>query len=187
VKTVTTLVLTCALAGCEREAIEVPPSCRSGDALAQRAIDDVAQEAPGQVRNFWRAANEQARTLGGNLAATLEGETLVLAFSEGITVRARSVGACDGDVQIGAETLAEMLGLPRGVRARRYNVAREDVSDSAPMGGLCGDLKTHTLMAAEFVGDDEKWILRLASFQGGPVVNDDVQNLKLCFALDYRL
>jgi hypothetical protein len=155
---------------------------RGGDPSGE--VETVAQEAPGVVRRSWRASNEQARTVGGDLTISLEGEaegenaTTVLAFVNGVTVRA-TPGATSID---GLNTI---LGAPDGVTPRLYRVVQERVSPSARLGGLCGGLRTSYVAFAEYVGEGGEWTLRIASFHQPADPIGAAPNL--CFSLDYAL
>ncbi|MGE3931540.1 MAG: hypothetical protein AB7G05_15405 [Hyphomonadaceae bacterium] len=151
----------------------------------EAAIDRVPQESPGLARRFWSASNEQSSAFTGNLTASIENETLILAFARGVTVRARRIGACDGAVSTGVDTLAGTLGAPEDVRIQIYDVAEERLSESAQSGGLCGPLPTQTIAAAEFVGEEGEWVLRLASFQERFTANAAPDDPKACFFFDY--
>lgn len=154
---------------------------REGDSNGE--VESVAQEAPGIVRRSWRASNEQARTVGGDLTISLEGEpqskdaVAVFAFANGVTVRATPGSASIDGVNA-------ILGAPAGVTPRLYRVLKERVSPSARLGGLCGGLRTTHVAFAEYVGESGEWTLRLASFhQAG----DGASSPHLCFAFDYAL
>ena len=162
------------------------PSCRPELGDDDSIIDRVPQESPGQARRFWRAANEQAEAFAGNLTASIENETLVLAFARGVTLRTRRISTCDGAVATGPHTLAELLGAPEDVRVQVYDVADERISESAATGGLCGPLPTQTIAAAEFVSDDGEWVLRLTSFQERFRADAAPDAPKACFSFDYE-
>ncbi|MGE0045417.1 MAG: hypothetical protein AB7J28_01450 [Hyphomonadaceae bacterium] len=148
---------------------------------------DVAQEIVGAGRRDWIAANEQARLFGGNLAVSVEesGEgRLVLAFANGITIRAAREGVRPAQEIAGRETYAAILGLPPGVAITTYRVEEERVSPSAALGGLCGALRTTLVAAAEYVNEQNAWTLRLGAFhRPADAAEDTAPNL--CFALDY--
>jgi hypothetical protein len=160
--------------------------CERGNARPE-PVETVAQEDPGVVRRAWRANNEQARLMAGDLTISLEGREgdedrpVVFAFANGVTVRAAPSAARIAGLQ-------SILGAPPEVAPKIYRVAQERVSPSARLGGLCAGLRTSYVAFAEYVDADGDWTLRLASFhQAASQDRDAAETPVLCFALDYAL
>jgi hypothetical protein len=139
---------------------------------ADTRVDAVAQEEPGLVRHVWRAANQPARELTGNLTVSMEegrGGAVAFAFANGITVRAEELSVYESSDRTGsgAATFQSLLALPDQVRARVYRVIDQVTTRSARNGGLCGaEQRPTALAAAEFVDADGDWVLRVAAFRG---------------------
>lgn len=133
-------------------------------------VDAVPQEEPGLARNRWRAVNESARTVTGNLTASLEegrGGPLALAFANGVTLRGELLTVHDASARVGGQiaNFRTLLALPSQVDARVYRVIDETVTLSAGQG-LCGEARTTSVAAAEFVGESGRWVLHIAAFRG---------------------
>lgn len=159
---------------------------------ADTDVDEVPQEEPGVSRRQWRTANSASRDIAGNLTVSLEegrGGPLALAFANGITLRAEELALHEGGARTGsgASTFRSLLALPDGVRVRVYRVTDERVAQSAPSGGLCGEeSRTTTLAIAEFVDDENGWVLRIAAFRGQPAPGARDGDPVLCGAFAYQ-
>jgi hypothetical protein len=155
-------------------------------------VDAVPQEEPGVARRLWRAHNDQARVVAGNLSVSLEqrrGGPVVLAFANGITVRAEQLLAHHASARVGGAgdpSFQSLLSLPAQVDVRVYRVADERVTQSAPRGGLCGELRTAAVAAAEFVDDRGRWVLRLAAFRGDAAPGAGQGDPQLCSVFAYE-
>lgn len=128
--------------------------------------DDVA---PGEARQRWLSANEQAKSVAGNLSIGLTDDAsgqLSLAFSHGVTlwVRPALLPEQDAAVRKLVGETQRKLGAPAAVFPQFYEVVEERVAVSAPHGGLCAGLRTRVVAIAEFQDPQENWILRMASF-----------------------
>ncbi|MGE0045075.1 MAG: hypothetical protein AB7J28_00980 [Hyphomonadaceae bacterium] len=154
------------------------------------AVDAVPQEVPGLARQRWRAANENARDVAGNLTVSLEegrGGPLALAFANGITLRGEERAVHEGSVRINADgaTFRSLLGLSPQVQTRVYRIVEETVTLSAQQG-LCGDNRTTTIAASEFVDERGRWVLRLAAFRGSVAPGEGRVNPDLCGVFAYE-
>jgi hypothetical protein len=156
---------------------------------AETRVDTVPQEEPAIVRSQWRAANDDARTITGNLRVSLQGRRggpLVFAFATGITVVAQpySVAPADSRSGVGGQSFAAVLGGDPRVDAYLYRVNSENVTSSAARGGLCGEAVTTFIAVSEFVDGSGRWVFKIAAFSGDaqPPSGDDPQ---LCNAYSY--
>lgn len=182
-----------ALGGCTQEGEGTEGARHFGSSTVtapELRVDSVPQEEPGLARQRWRAQNEGAREVTGNLTASLEqgrGGPLALAFANGITLRGEELAVHEGDTRINADgaTFRSLLGLPPQVNARLYRVIEETVTLSAGQG-LCGDARTTTIAAAEFVDERGRWVLRLAAFRGPAAPGAGRVNADLCGAFAYE-
>lgn len=171
-----------ALAACSRESdTSQTPGVRPTTVVEpETRVDTVPQEEPAVARQQWRAANDQARAVAGNLRVSLEGTRggpLVFAFANGITIRAQPYGVTPADARsgVGGQSFAAVLGGDPRVDVYLYRVLDERVTRSAPRGGLCGDALTRTLAVSEFVDGSGHWVFKIASFRGEttPPSNED--------------
>ncbi len=179
-------VLCLALGGCNRNDDESKGPRPHGSALTEpdtRDPDVVPQEEPAVARSQWRAASDTARRVSGNLRVSIEGRRggpVIFAFATGVTVRAQPYAevAADSRSGVGGQSFAAvMAGDPR-VKAYLYRVLDENVTESAPAGGLCGpDTRTRYMAVSEFVDSTGRWVFKIAAFRGdrGPPNNGDPQ------------
>ncbi|MDX2235207.1 MAG: hypothetical protein NW200_11985 [Hyphomonadaceae bacterium] len=138
----------------------------------------------------WRAANDQARTIAGNLhvAPPEAGSDIVsLAFGQGITVRARpaTLPAEDADVRTRLDQARKLLGAGPADFPTHFTVIQETVAMSAPQGGLCGGLRTRMLAVVGMVDPEGRRLLRLAAFHGPPPGQPMAGELPACFTYDF--
>jgi hypothetical protein len=155
-------------------------------------VDDIAIGEPGAARRQWRAANQTARDVTGNLTASLpDGRAgqLVLAFATGVTLRLDTLGMRLGSDAVGAggPTFAGLLNADPNVGVFVYKVANEKVDNIAPKGGLCGGAKTTYVAIAEFIGPDGDWVFRGVSFKGAAAPDPAGADPQLCNAFAYTL
>lgn len=156
---------------------------------AETRVDTVPQEEPAIARSQWRAANEDARAVTGNLRVSLQGRRggpLVFAFATGVTVVGQPYNVVPADSRsgVGGQSFAAVLGGDPRVDAFLYRVESENVTPSAPRGGLCGEAVTRYLAVSEFVDGAGRWVFKVAAFSGdtAPPSNTDPQ---LCNAYSY--
>jgi outer membrane murein-binding lipoprotein Lpp len=161
------------LAGCSRDhGAKQGPIVRPSTVVEpETRVDTVPQEEPAVARSQWRAVNEQARALTGNLRVSLEGVRggpLVFAFADGVTIRAQSYGVAPADSRsgVGGQSFAAVLGGDPRVDVYLYRVLDENVSSSAAQGGLCGEARTRNLAVSEFVDSSGRWVFKVAAFRG---------------------
>jgi hypothetical protein len=178
--------------------IEAPKEQRKQDRSApvtapEMRVDPVATAEPGFDRTQWRASSELARSLGGNMSASLErgrGGPLVLAFADGITLRLERVGDHQGADRtgLGSSTFASSLSTDPNAGVYVYRVLDEKLASSARQGGLCLKEGTTHVAISEFVNRAGEWVLALASFKGqtppGPQADVDPN---LCGAFGYEV
>jgi hypothetical protein len=152
-------------------------------------VDTVPQEEPAVARSQWRASNDDARRVTGNLRVSLQarrGGPLVFAFATGVTVIAQpySVVPADSRSGVGGQSFAAVLGGDPRVDTYLYRVVSENVSRSAAQGGLCGEAVTRHLAVSEFVDGSGRWVFKIAAFSGDaqPPSSDDPE---LCNAYSY--
>ncbi|MGE3142614.1 MAG: hypothetical protein AB7L65_04790 [Hyphomonadaceae bacterium] len=192
-KAAAALLIVAALAACAPADEEGAGAGRRSTAISQPEdlpVSDVSEEDPGVARRLWRAENETARSLTGNLSASLEegrGGPLSLAFANGITLRAEEMTAYRADARVNSEgaTFQSVLGLPPQVRVHVYRVVDETVSQSAAQGGLCGQAPTTAIAASEFVDDEKGWVLRIAAFRGAATPGETRAEAELCGGLAF--
>jgi len=162
-----------ALGGCSRGNLSQTPDT-SGSALVEpetRDPDVVPQEEPAVARQDWRAASEAARSVAGNLRVSLQGERggpVIFAFATGITVTAQPYAEVDANSRsgVGGQSFAAVLAGDPRVKAYLYRVQDENVADSAPSGGLCGEARTRYMAVSEFVDGSGRWVFKVAAFRG---------------------
>jgi hypothetical protein len=177
--------------GCDRNrgGATVPGERPQTQVEAETRVDTVPQEEPAIARSQWRAANEDARSVTGNLRVSLQGRRggpLVFAFASGVTVVGQpySVVPADSRSGVGGQSFAAVLGGDPRVDAYLYRVASENVTPSAPHGGLCGEAVTRYMAVSEFVDGAGRWVFKIAAFSGDaqPPSSADPQ---LCNAYSY--
>jgi len=181
-----------AVTGCSRGGdSEQAPSVRRSTVVEPetRNIDVVPQEEPGVARSQWRAGSDSARTITGNLRVSLVGNRggpVTFAFATGVTVTAQPYNVVPADSRsgVGGQSFAAVVGGDPRVDAYLYRVTSEQVTPSAPQGGLCGEGRTRYLAVSEFVDGTGRWVFKIAAFQGdsAPPSSADPQ---LCNAYAY--
>ena len=184
-------VLALGLTACNRNGSDsnVPGERPQTQVEAETRVDTVPQEEPAIARSQWRAANEDARGATGNLRVSLQGRRggpLVFAFATGVTVVGQpySVVPADSRSGVGGQSFAAVLGGDPRVDAYLYRVVSENVTSSAPRGGLCGEAVSRFLAVSEFVDGAGRWVFKIAAFSGDtqPGSGSDAQ---LCNAYSY--
>ncbi|MBP6688947.1 MAG: hypothetical protein KA153_03060 [Hyphomonadaceae bacterium] len=184
-------VLALGLTACNRNGSDsnVPGERPQTQVEAETRVDTVPQEEPAIARSQWRAANEDARGVTGNLRVSLQGRRggpLVFAFATGVTVVGQpySVVPADSRSGVGGQSFAAVLGGDPRVDAYLYRVVSENVTSSAPRGGLCGEAVSRFLAVSEFVDGAGRWVFKIAAFSGDtqPGSGSDAQ---LCNAYSY--
>jgi hypothetical protein len=186
-------------AGCERAGIGDAPetsqrASRSAPVTApETSVDTVATGEPGLARNRWSAKSDLARTVTGNLTASLEsgrGGPLVLAFANGLTLRMERIAEHVGADRTGSggATFAATLGADPNAGVFVYRVADERVYPTAVQGGVCQRDAAKYVAVSEFVNRNGDWVFVLAAYRGaqppGPQATRDPQ---LCGAYGYAL
>jgi hypothetical protein len=156
---------------------------------AETRVDTVPQEEPAIARSQWRATNDDARAVTGNLRVSLQGRRggpLVFAFATGVTVVGQPYNVVPADSRsgVGGQSFAAILGGDPRVETYLYRVEAENVTPSAPRGGLCGEAVTRYLAVSEFVDASGRWVFKIAAFSGDaqPPSSSDPQ---LCNAFAY--
>ncbi|MBK6702865.1 MAG: hypothetical protein IPL62_14865 [Caulobacteraceae bacterium] len=184
-------VLALGLTACNRNGSDsnVPGERPQTQVEAETRVDTVPQEEPAIARSQWRAANEDARGVTGNLRVSLQGRRggpLVFAFATGVTIVGQpySVVPADSRSGVGGQSFAAVLGGDPRVDAYLYRVVSENVTSSAPRGGLCGEAVSRFLAVSEFVDGAGRWVFKIAAFSGDtqPGSGSDAQ---LCNAYSY--
>ncbi len=175
-------------------ACDIPASDSREQVIADRDVESAASPAPGEQRSQWRAVNEQASAISGNLVVRRTdpraGE-ITLAFAHGVTLWARPARLPASDIGVRAllARTRRTLGTPEGVFPALYEVVEERVAMSAPQGGLCGGQRSRYLAIAEFMQEDGNWALRVVSFHVPPKEmrsrRIDPSALRDCFAFDF--
>lgn len=165
----------------------------NGPAAADAMVDEVASAEPGVDRRQWVAESDSARTVTGNLTATLpegRGGPLVLAYANGVTLRLMNTGWRNAaePVRSGGPSFAEILESEPRAGVFVYKVANERVDAIAPRGGLCGVRAATYAAITEFVQPSGEWVLRVAAFRGESAPAADAQDdPDLCAVYRYRL
>ena len=178
-------------AGCSRdEEGEQEPSIRASTVVVpETRVDAVPHEEPAVARAQWRAVGDTARAVTGNLRVSIErtrGGPLIFAFATGVTVRAQPYSVVPADTRsgVGAQSFAALLGGDPRVEVYLYRVLDENVTSSAPQGGLCGAMRTRIMAVSEYVDSSGRWVFKIASFRGeGPAGAGD--DTVLCNAYAY--
>jgi hypothetical protein len=180
------LALALSAAACHRNnQNDQTPSVRPSTIVEpETRVDAVPQEEPAVARNSWRAANDQARAITGNLRVSIEGVRggpVVFAYATGITVRAQpyAVAPAASRSGVGGQSFAAVLGGDPRVDAYLYRVLDENVSQSAGRG-LCGDKPSRYLAVSEFVDGTGRWVFKVAAFGGDNAPGAGGQNPDLC-------
>lgn len=162
------------VAACERnDKGDDAPNIRASTVIEPETegIEPVPQAEPGVVRAQWRAINEGARAVTGNLRVSIEalrGGPLIFAFANGITMRAQAYAQVPADSRsgVGGQSFAAVMGGDPRVDAYLYRVLEEDVTSSATRGSLCGEASTRYMAVSEFVDANGRWAFRIAAFRG---------------------
>lgn len=185
------VVFALALVGCDRggDVSGMPGERPQTVVEPETRVDTVPQEEPAIARSQWRAANEDARAVTGNLRVSLQarrGGPLVFAFATGVTVTAQPYNVVPADSRsgVGGQSFAAVLGGDPRVQVYLYRVISENVTPSAPRGGLCGEAVSRYLAVSEFVDGAGRWVFKIAAFSGDaqPPSSSDPQ---LCNAYAY--
>ncbi|MEJ0058586.1 MAG: hypothetical protein WDM79_02885 [Terricaulis sp.] len=181
-----------ALAGCNRESQSDRPSNVRASTVVdpELRVDAVPQEEPAVARSQWRASNDAAREVVGNLRVSIEsvrGGPLVFAFASGVTIRAQSISVVPSDQRsgVGAQSFAAVLGGDPRVDAHIFRVIEENVTNSAAQGGLCGEAETKHLVVSEFVDSAGRWVFKIAAFRGERPPGASGEDPQLCRAYSY--
>ncbi|ANP46376.1 hypothetical protein ATE48_10845 [Candidatus Viadribacter manganicus] len=183
--------MTLSVGACERNSDKsnVPGERPQTVVEPETRVDTVPQEEPAIARSQWRAANEDARSVTGNLRVSLQGRRggpLVFAFATGVTVVGQPYNVVPADSRsgVGGQSFAAVLGGDPRVETYLYRVESENVTPSAPHGGLCGEAVTRHLAVSEFVDGAGRWVFKIAAFSGDarPPSSSDPQ---LCNAYAY--
>jgi hypothetical protein len=145
---------------------------------AETRVDTVPQEEPAI-----------ARGVTGNLRVSLQGRRggpLVFAYATGVTVTAQPYNVVPADSRsgVGGQSFAAVLGGDPRVQVYLYRVESENVTPSAPRGGLCGEAVTRYLAVSEFVDGAGRWVFKVAAFRGD-VQPPSSQDPQLCNAYSY--
>ena len=183
-------VMALSVASCDRGGDDTVPGERPVTVVEpETRVDTVPQEEPAVARSQWRAVNEGARAITGNLRVSLQdrrGGPLVFAFATGITVVGQPYNVVPADSRsgVGGQSFAAVLGGDPRVDAYLYRVISENVTTSASRGGLCGEAVTTFLAVSEFVDGSGRWAFKIAAFSGDaqPPSSNDPQ---LCNAYSY--
>lgn len=180
-----------ALGACDRDSggANVPGERPLTQVEAETRVDVVPQEEPAVARSQWRAANENARTITGNLRVSLQGRRggpLAFAFATGITILGQPYNVVPADSRsgVGGQSFAAVLGGDPRVDAYLYRVESENVTNSASHGGLCGEAVTRYLAVSEFVDGSGRWVFKIAAFTGD-VQPPSSRDVELCNAFSY--
>ncbi|GAM97463.1 hypothetical protein U91I_01089 [alpha proteobacterium U9-1i] len=166
------LIAAVSVTGCDRrDSRNETPTVRASTVVEpETRVDSVPQEEPAVARSQWRAANEQARSVVGNLRVSLQGARggpVVFAFANGVTVTAQpiSVVAADSRSGSGGQSFAALMGGDPRVDAYLYRVLTENLSRSATQGGLCAADTTRHIAVSEFVDGSGRWVFKIAAFK----------------------
>lgn len=178
-------------AGCSRgDEAQQEPTVRSSTVIApETRVDAVPHEEPAVARQQWRAVGDSARAITGNLRVSIEerrGGPLIFAFATGVTIRAQPYSVVPAETRsgVGGQSFAALLGGDPRVDVYLYRVLNENVTTSAPRGGLCEGMRTRIMAVSEFVDSSGRWVLKIAAFrgEGAPGSGDDTI---LCNAYAY--
>ncbi|KAF0182861.1 MAG: hypothetical protein FD160_1103, partial [Caulobacteraceae bacterium] len=159
----------------------------------ETAVDAVATGEPGLARNRWAAQSDLARTVTGNLTASLEagrGGPLVMAFANGQTLRMERIAEHVGADRTGSggATFAATLGADPNAGVFVYRVSDERIYPTAVQGGVCQREAAKYVALSEFVNRNGDWVFVFAAYRGeqapGPQAERDPQ---LCGAYGYAV
>lgn len=162
--------------------VKQPPNVRASTVVEpETRVDAVPQEEPAVARSQWRAVNDNARDVTGNLRVSLargvRGGPLIFAFANGITIEAQSYSVVPADSRsgVGGQSFAAVLGGDPRVDAHLFRVIVENVTRSAGAGGLCGEDVVRHMAVSEFVDGSGRWVFKIAAFRGEatPPTNSD--------------
>ena len=160
------------LAACDssNDRAETPTVRASTVVEPETRVDTVPQEEPAVARSQWRAVNEQARAVTGNLRVSLAGARggpVVFAFANGVTVTAQPIAVAPADSRsgVGGQSFAAVMGGDPRVDAYLYRVQSENLTRSAAEGGLCGADTTRHISVSEFVDGSGRWVFKIAAFK----------------------
>jgi hypothetical protein len=161
------------LGGCERQSsADKTPRARSSTIVEpETRVDTVPQEEPAVARSQWRASDDDARAVTGNLRVSLQGQRggpLVFAYATGITIVAQPYNVVPADSRsgVGGQSFAAVLGGDPRVETYLYRVQTENVTNTAVRGGLCGEATTSHMAVSEFVDGSGRWVFKVAAFRG---------------------
>lgn len=181
-----------ALVACgNREDGAATPSVRTSTVVEpDTRVDPVPQEEPAVARSQWRAVNDQARAVTGNLRVSLEGPRggpVVFAFATGITISAQPIGVSPADARSGVsgQSFAAAMGGDPRVDAYLYRVVSENLAASAPQGGLCGADTARHLAVSEFVDGAGRWVFKIAAFKSEAPPGRAGEDPLICAAYAY--
>ena len=185
------LALALSVAACHRnnQSNQTPSVRPSTIVEPETRVDAVPQEEPAVARNSWRAGNDQARVITGNLRVSIEGVRggpVVFAFATGITVRAQpyAVAPAASRSGVGGQSFAAVMGGDPRVDANLYRVLEENVSPSAGRG-LCGDHQARYMAVSEFVDGSGHWVFKIAAFGGNNPPGAGGDNPEFCNSYGY--
>ncbi len=193
------LAVALAAAGCERAGIgEAPESSqhpsRSAPVTApETAVDTVATGEPGLARTRWAAQSDLARTVTGNLTASLEagrGGPLVMAFANGLTLRMERIAEHVGADRTGSggATFAATLGADPNAGVFVYRVTDERIYPTAVQGGVCQRDAVKYVALSEFVNRSGDWVFMFAAYRGDlPPGPQAARDPHLCGAYGYAV
>jgi hypothetical protein len=183
------IALSGALAGCGQNGASDSNSQTQASTIVtpEMRVDAVPQEEPAVARSQWRAVNDSARNITGNLHVSLEalrGGPVIFAFATGVTVRGQPIADVPADQRsgVGGQSFAAVLGGDPRVDAHLYRVLEEQVAHSAPSGGLCGATPAKFLAVSEFVDSSSHWVFRVAAFKGDRPPGASGDDPQLCGA-----
>ncbi|HRK65505.1 MAG TPA: hypothetical protein PLN53_14010 [Terricaulis sp.] len=157
--------------------------------VPETRVDAVPHEEPAVARAQWRAVGDTARAVTGNLRVSIErtrGGPLIFAFATGVTIRAQPYNVVPADSRsgVGGQSYAALLGGDPRVDVYLYRVLSENVTTSAPQGGLCGGMRTRIMAVSEYVDSSGRWVFKIASFRGEGALGEGEDTI-LCNAFAY--
>lgn len=187
------VLILAALAACNRDDPAEEGGFMSGGSLvAPDPIqpDAVPEEEPAVARQQWRAANDAARSVAGNLRVSIQavrGGPVTFAFANGVTVDAQPINVMPSNQRsgVGAQSFAALLGGDPRVNVHLYRVRNENVTRAASAGGLCGAEPTRHLAVSEFVDSGGRWVFKIAAFRGERPPGVSGEDPLLCNAYAY--
>jgi hypothetical protein len=189
------LALVCAaltLGACDRQRQNTDnPTSRSSTVVEpETRVDAVPQEEPAVARSQWRAVNEQARTVAGNLRVSLQGARggpVVFAVANGVTITAQPISVVPANSRsgVGGQSFAAVMGGDPRVDAYLYRVQTENLTRSAAQGGLCGADPTRHMAVSEFVDGSGRWVFKIAAFRSEAPPGAAGEDPLVCNAYSY--